>query len=243
MPYYRAPRSDGKRLRFLRKTLKADFHDRQRGQPYLHPLLRAEVRALVPAFERALQALKTQQEVRSRRIEARNRALDEMELYLRDFWEVLKRRVAREAQPLSLLKTYGLPSSGRVPKPTTYEGWLDAAAQVVQGDVEATAVGYAPMVNPSAEEVRLRLDEVYRRAAAVAAAERAYDAAQARLVQLRAEVDEAIQDVVETLRFRLRKYDAAEQRRIMHRYGAAFRYRKEEQPAYAVTSEGEKEPG
>ncbi len=241
MPYYQAPRSDEKRLAFLHKTLDADLYDRRRGQPYLHPDLRDQVAGLLPAFEKALQTLKASKAVRSQQIQERNDALDELITYLRDFWEVLKRRVAREHQPAYLLEVYGLPEDGLVPKPTTYEEWLNAAAQVVKGDAEAAGVGYASMVNPSAEEVRTRLDEVYRRAAEVGTAERNYGMAQEHVVELRAEANEVIQDVMDTLRFRLRKLDFDEQRQIMHRYGANFRYRKGERPAYETVSEVEED--
>lgn len=237
MPYYQAPRSDENRMQFLRKTLDTDLADRRRGQPYLHPDLRDQVAGLLPAFESALKTLNARQSVRSQRIQDRNAALDELVTYLRDFWEVLKRRVARERQPTLLLEIYGLPRDGLVPKPTTYEEWLNAAAQVVQGDADATRVGYAAMINPSAEEVRTRLDEVYRRAAKVATAERDYNLAQEQVVALREEADEIIQDVMDTLRFRLRKLEYDEQRKIMHRYGANFRYRKGEKPAYATTTD------
>ena len=241
MPYYQAPRSDEKRLAFLRKTLDADLYDRRRGQPYLHPDLRDQVAGLRPAFERALKTLGARKAGRSQQIQERNEALDELVTHLRDFWEVLKRRVARQRQPTSLLEIYGLPDDGLVPKPTTYEEWLNAAAQVVQGDADATAVGYAPMVNPSAEAVRARLDEVYRRAAKVATAERNHELAQEHVVELRAEADEVIQDVMETLRFRLRKLDFDEQRQIMRRYGANFRYRKDERPLYEPASDVDEE--
>ena len=241
MPYYQAPRSDEKRMQFLCKTLDADLADRRRGHPYLHPDLRDQVAGLLPAFESALKTLDARQSFRSQQIRDRNAALDELVTYLRDFWEVLKRRVAREHQPASLLEIYGLPRDGLVPKPTTYEEWLNAAAQVVQGDADATAVGYAAMINPSAEEVRTRLDEVYRRAAAVATAERDHNMAQENVVELRAEADEIIQDVMDTLRFRLRNLEFDEQRKIMHRYGANFRYRKDEQPDYDAVPDDDEE--
>ncbi len=232
MPYYRAPRSDSARLKFLAKTLQAARHDRRTDRSYLPRSLVEEVADLLPTFDTALQTLKIRQNERSQRIETRNAALDRLETYLRDFWEVLKRRVERQGQPTSRLEIYGLPADGKVPKLTTYESWLNAAAAAIQGDLEAVTVGYAPMVNPSAEELRTVLDEVYQETADVAAAERAYDKAQETVNLLREEADQLIKDVVDTLRFKLRKKPPAEQRRILHLYGARFRYRKGERAEY-----------
>jgi hypothetical protein len=232
MPYYQAPRSDSARLKFLAKSLQAARHDRRVDNTYLPPALEEEVADLLPIFDAALKTLKVHQSERSQQVETRNAALERLKTYLRDFWEVLKRRVERLDQPSSLLEIYGLPTDGKVPKLTTYESWLNAAADAVQGDVEATTLGYEPMINPSAEELRTVLDKVYQQTAQVAAAERTYEKSLETVNSLREDVDRLIKDIVETLRFKLRKKSAAEQRRILHLYGARFRYRKGETSEY-----------
>ena len=145
-------------------------------------------------------------------------------MYLRDFWEVLRRRARRLDQPAEVLTYYGLTLDGLAPQPTNQEAWLAVAAQVVEGDRLAVEAGYPPMVNPSAAEVAQVLEAARREADDVARADRAYDQAQEAVARLRIRADELIQEVMAELRFALRRRDPASRRRIMRTYGARFYY-------------------
>ena len=84
------------------------------------------------------------------------------------------------------------------------------------------AAGYTPVQMPAAADLQTALTETQNQLTAVAAADRAYDDAQSALADLRPQADELIRDVMDELRFVLRKRDAASQRRIMRTYGAQF---------------------
>jgi lysyl-tRNA synthetase class I len=70
---------------------------------------------------------------RAKEIHERAAAVEQVKIYTRDLWEVLKRRVHRLDQPAEVLQFYQLPLSGEVPNPTTQEEWLALAAQVSGG--------------------------------------------------------------------------------------------------------------
>ena len=59
-------------------------------------------------------------------------------------------------------------------------------------------------------------------------ADRAYDEAQEAVAALRGQADELIAEVMDELRFNLRRKDAPSQRRVMRTYGANFSYLKGE---------------
>jgi hypothetical protein len=101
---------------------------------------------------------------------------------------------------------------------------LGTAVEVIAGDAEAVAAGYSAMVNPSIAELQVGLTAAQREADEVAPADRAYDEAQEAVAALRPQADELIQDVMDELRFHLRKRDAPSQRRIMRTYGVSFSY-------------------
>lgn len=84
------------------------------------------------------------------------------------------------------------------------------------------------MENPSAAELKAVVDEAQTEAQDVTVADREFDQAQEALGKLRPQADELINEIMAELRFRLRKRDAASQRRIMRTYGATYRYLKGE---------------
>jgi hypothetical protein len=224
MPTYESPRSDLERLSFLQRTATTGSQDIAAGNLYVDQATLDEIAAFLIGFEAAVNVISDKLSGRVKETRERAEAVERVGLYTRDLWEVLKRRARRLNQPAAVLTFYQLPLDGTVPHPTAQEEWLAIAAQVVQGDARAVAAGYPPMVNPSAAELQTELQAAVSESADVALADRAYDQAQEAVAALRSLADALIAEVVEQLRFNLRKKDAPGQRRIMRTYGARFRY-------------------
>ncbi len=224
MPTYEAPYTDRDRLIFLQRIATTGPQDIAAGNLYVGQATLNEVAVFLTGFEAAMNAISEKLSGRAKETRERAEAVERAGLYTRDLWEVLKRRVRRLDQPAEVLTFYQLPLDGTVPKPTTQEEWLSFAAQVVLGDARAVAAGYPPMVNPSAAELQAALQAAVSEAADVALADRAYDQAQEAVEALRSPADALIAEVVDQLRFNLRKKDAPSQRRVMRTYGARFRY-------------------
>ena len=145
-------------------------------------------------------------------------------MYVRDFWEVARRRAQRLHQPAEVLTFYGLPLDGVSPTLTRPDEWLATAANVARGDVEAVAAGYPAMSNPSAVELTAVLATTRLEAEEANTADRTYDEAEEKLAVLRVQADQAIEDIMAELRFTLRRKDAPSQRRVMRSYGASYTY-------------------
>ena len=84
------------------------------------------------------------------------------------------------------------------------------------------------MVNPSAAELDAVLATAQTEVDEVAPADRQYDEAQEAAATLRPRADELILEVMDALRYTLRKKSAPSQRRIMRSYGATYTYLKGE---------------
>jgi hypothetical protein len=152
----------------------------------------------------------------------------ELKLVLDDLWEVLRRRVRRTDEPVGVLRFYGLDTEGQPPDLNTHEEWLELAEQVIEGDAQAVAAGYAAAVCPSAAELQAALDSARKELADVTPAERELDRAQKAVLSLRQQADDLIGDVIEELRFHSRKEDPVSQRHLLRTYGATYRYQPDE---------------
>lgn len=223
MPQYQSPRSHTSRLLFLIRTSLTGATDIAAGRNYISAATLAAVNSKKTAYGTALAALPALSSDRSKEVRESNAAAAVVQVYVRDLWEVLKRRAARLGQPAEVLQFYGLPLDGTVPILTTNDQWLQAAQTCVNGDASAVLAGYPAMANPSAAELATVLAAATTESIDVADADREYDLALAAADALVPEVDEVIEDVMAELRFNLRKLDFPSQRRIQRSYGASFR--------------------
>lgn len=224
MPVLSTPRNDLERVAFLQRSVKTGLSDVAAGHNYLSQPTLDEVDALAQTFDAALSQISAEQSDRSREIRQRNEAVDLLSTYVRDFWEVARRRAHRLNQPAEVLTFYGLPLDGVSPTLTRPDEWLAMAANVVRGDGEAVTAGYPAMSNPSADEITAVLDTARLEAEEANTADRTYDEAQEALADLRVQADQAIEDILAELRFTLRRKDNASQRRVMRSYGASYTY-------------------
>lgn len=223
MPVYQAPQSDAQRLDALRAITATGPQDIAAGKTYVDQDTLDAVATRLAQFETAYFALSSKLSGRAREVSEKDLALTKLQTYVRDFWDVMRRRNTRMEYPVSVLNFFGLPQDGLSPKPTQEKEWITWAELAVKGDTEAVTAGYPAMSNPTAAEVQTILTAYQTQAADIAPADRAYDDAQAAVAALRPQTDELIQDVMDQLRFALRKLDGPSQRRIMRSYGAYFR--------------------
>jgi len=222
VPAYHKPRNDLARIAFLQTAVSTAQIDTNAGRAYLSPDLIDQAAAMTQALSAAQQSATSCLSQRSQEVERRNEAQQRLIYYVRDFWEVARRRMRRLGQPDAVLTFYGLTLDGTIPNPSRTDDWLSIAARVIWGEDQAVAAGYPPMCNPSAAELTAILHTTQTAIDRVTTAERAYDQAQEALAAQRAQADQLIAEIMTELRFALRRHDAPSQRRILRTYGATF---------------------
>lgn len=223
MPVYRAPDSDVKRLAFLKRALQTGTADRAASLSYLSQDNVDALAALVPLFETAFNALASKLSARAKEVGESEAAVTRLITHARDLMEVVSRRVYRKNQPASVLQFYGMDLDGSRPNPSNRGEWMVLAARIITGDAEAVAAGYEAAVCPSAAELQTALNAANTEMGEIAGADHAYAQAQEAVAALRPQADALIQEVIDELRYTLRKSDAPAQRRIMRLYGAEFK--------------------
>jgi len=224
MPYFVTPNSDADRLTFLKHALTNSQNKRAATQSQLSLETETELAVFVAQFESAFDAITSTQSARTRETRQRREALDTLATYVRDFWEVLRRRARRLGEPSEVHTYYRLPLDGTTLKPKKRTDWLGIAADVVKGDAEAVADGYPPMANPSAADITVVLETAQAEAGEADIADDVFDQAQETVATLRVEADQWISDIMAELRFVLRRKPTASQRRVMRTFGATFGY-------------------
>lgn len=213
--------SDNGKTHLLQTTEKTAQSD---GENYVSAkTVQAITTFLIIWVEKLLQVSKFLS-VREKEIREKNVAVGYLDLVMRDVWEVQKRRRNRLSLPAEVLTYYELPLSGLVPPSMKEKDMLAKATNMIKGDAEAVLAGYDPIVNPSAAELQVALDAAEKELGEVAPADRNYDVAEEEVANLRPEADSLIADVVDELKFNLRKRDGASQRRIIQSYGVEIDY-------------------
>ncbi|MBR8537889.1 hypothetical protein KDU71_20120 [Carboxylicivirga sediminis] len=224
------PTSDNARSQFLKKCISADASVKsEEGTPVLIPQnLLDKGNELLPLFDEKLSSVNSLLSQRSKEVSEKQAALTVLSTWLRDLWEVLRRRTARLNHPAQVLTYYQLPLDGITPRLSKEKDMLEIARRVIDGDAAAVAKGFPAMMNPSVAELQEVLDKAWKEVNDVPAADESYDKAQEAIAEIRDEVDELIRDIYDTLNFMLRKKEAAGRRRILQNYGFRFRYLKGE---------------
>ena len=224
MPEYKAPRGDKTRFAFLNTTKATAEQDIAAGNLFIEPETLDAVAAFLPEFLEKMETVSGALSGREKEVREQNDALETLETYTRDLWAVLFRRVHRLNEPAEVFTYYQLPLSGVMPRSLINAEWLHIAKEVVAGDALAVAAGYPAIINPSSIELAEIVQTAESEYGDVAVADRAYDIAQEELAELRTAADSHIQEVMDQLRFALRKKDAPSRRRIIRTYGATYKY-------------------
>lgn len=161
----------------MKTATNSGANDIARGNNYVSQATLDGMNALIPTYEAAYNAVSSSLSQRSQEVRERDAAIRQLETYVRDFWEVLRRRINRLNQPAALLQQYGLPLDGATPKLYSAPEWLTAAGAIVAAEATAVANGYPAMVNPSAAEVQTQLTAAQSEQNDIAGADRTYDQA------------------------------------------------------------------
>ena len=230
MPYYIPPQDDTERLAFLRTAIQSAVVDRVNGVEYVSQETLTEIDVFLPLFDEAFLEVTEIFGDHMQEVEESIEALGRLKLYLGDLWEVLRRRVHRHGEPSGVFRFYYLDADGREPELDELDEWLELAADLIAGDAQAVEAGFPAAVCPSVAEVQAVLDSAIKEAADVVVSDHSVSRAQAAIVAMRQQADEIIKDVMEELRFHLRKEEGASQRRIMRGYGVKFGYHPGEHP-------------
>ena len=224
MPTLQFPSSDKTRTELLEDALTTAGKDFDAGNFYLSKETLDRLTEFIPSYRDRMNKINASQSHRSKEIRESSEAFSLMMTTTRDMWEVLRRRINRMNEPAEVLTYYELPLDGHTPKPTSNAEWYALAASMIDGDAKAVAAGYAAMKNPSALDLKEALEKARKEKSDISQADREYDMAQEVLEDLRAKADELISDVIDDLRYFLRKKDVPSQRRIMRSYGVNFKY-------------------
>jgi galactokinase len=224
MPVYVTPYSDNLRLTFLKKTQETMAQDGAAGHALISKALSDSINTFIADYEVKVTAVSTTLGGRIKETTEAAEAVNTLSIYLRDLWEVLRRRTARLNHSVEVLAYYQLPQDEKNPIITVREEWLTIADKVIEGEKTAVAKGFPPMANPSVAELKTVLDSARKELAEISGVDRTYDLAQQAVAVLRPRADELITDVMEELRFTLRKQSASNQRRVMRSYGATYRF-------------------
>ena len=93
MPEYVPPRNDNTRLGFLKRAVQTAKQDHMLGRQYLSDTLVQAIDGFIPQFEKPLQSINSYLSRRSVEIRESTETFRTFMIYVRDMWNVLKRRV------------------------------------------------------------------------------------------------------------------------------------------------------
>lgn len=222
MPILARPGNDTSRIATLDQVVISHCADAKNKQSYLSGETVDAVNSILPPYRTAYQSIATIGAGRSRETAEKNSSLGSLETYVRHFWGALKNRVDRENLPTSLLTLYGLPLSGILPKTYADRSLIETASQLIAADAQAYSQGFLPMANPSAAELKKCMDSALKEMNDCATIDNSMNAQEGVLAVHRGKAEELITEVVDELRFALRKLPEPDQRRIMRGYGLSF---------------------
>ncbi|MCT4591011.1 MAG: hypothetical protein N4A71_24530 [Carboxylicivirga sp.] len=220
MPRIRKPLSAIDRLVFLKKAV--NTANIESGEKMISEKTLGQANAVIAPLEANIGELANQKSESQKEIREKNTAMSNLQTYVRDIWEGIRRRVYREQLPLDVFPYYQLPKNGTSPKLASEGQWLEVAGLIIKGEASAIANGYAPMSNPSVDELGSKLKEAKKESADVTIADQKLDASQEAVSDLMPEAVAAIDRIIAELNFNLYDKDDASKRRIMRNYGVRY---------------------
>ncbi|RLC28213.1 MAG: hypothetical protein DRH37_09855 [Deltaproteobacteria bacterium] len=218
----RYPQADKDRLMLLESCAEQIARDVADTRAYIPAALATAIQAHILVFGPAVTRAMNMRGQRSVEVGEKQTAVAELDRYVRDYWNVLERRIVREKLPRGLFVEFDLLLGGDDPAGRSMTDMLKYADNIAQGEASIVAKGYAPMCNPSAAEVAAKRAAVSTESTDVIVADTALDEAQHTLEDARAEADKLIRFVVAQLDMALYGSDADDIRRIKERYGFKF---------------------
>ncbi len=221
------PRNDHALLGLLDRIVTTGRQDSAAGRPLIDAATLDEIDAFLADWSPKLGQVTSRRAAHTKEVHEAVAAVRTLSVYVRDAWEVQKRRIAREGLPSALLALYGLPQAGRVPTNVRAHAWALWAQKLIDGDAAAVAQGYAPLAKPSAAEIAAKWAQTQQDTPDVIVADRAWDDAQAAVAQGRIIGRGLVKEAMAQIRFNLRRQSNESVRRVMRLYGAQFRSSRE----------------
>ncbi len=243
MARLRTPESDDGRISTLTKAITIGPSDRAAGREYISQALIASIAALlndqssqspgdlgVPGYTTRVRILTAKRAKLMKETGEAATAWETVEHWVRDFWEVLKRRTSRLKHDHSVLAYFKLPEDGSLPELNNREDVENACQSVIDGEAAAVAASFPPMANPSAAEVAFRQADARRETGEVTAPTREVEGALRDVQEVRPKAIELVDDLAAELRFNLRRMEPGAARDIMRSYGFMFEFDPGETP-------------
>ncbi len=221
MPYYVSARSHVDRLANLKAAIAADLADFAQNKRSLSGATISRL-GIVALYEPIVLAVATAEAKRALEVSQKNTKYAKLLAFIRDYWEVLKRRTGRLDHDASVLIFAGLPLSGDVPSISNEAAAVTIANQIAKGDVDMVAAGFPAMSNPTAAEVSAARIAYENEQDDIAPADSALDAALAAAQGMTFDVDDTLEDVRAEVAHFNRKLDDPSIRRALRRYGMHF---------------------
>lgn len=222
MPQLQRPNSDVQRLKLLRAAkAKANV---------TAPADLAFSAATLAVLNTVLPTLTTEMQERSSALAAQNAASvaanperKRLALWVSHFIQVYNLAVERGDMPADGRAFYQLPvGAAHVPPMRNDPDRLRWGNNIVDGDAARVAAGGAAMSNPTAAAVGSRLAALNAALGALSPLKDAYNAEQEDVENMRPEVDDLIDDIIDEVLFTFRKHDAPSQRRNAREYGLTY---------------------
>ncbi len=224
MPWLDLPESDKERRLLLIKVKTKTEQDALIGIKYILDETLLGITAFIPIFEGAYFLIDEKMEDRMKQTAEQTAAFKVLGVLSNDLMHVVRRRIYRDQEPVSLFGLYQMNQQGDIPVTTTMNEKLDLADSLIRGDAQAVIDGNPEMINPSAAQVQTALNTARIEFDEVAQADTLLDNAQETLAEHRKTADEWIKEIVDELVFGLRKKDSSSVRRIMRTYGFKYEY-------------------
>ncbi|PXY02164.1 hypothetical protein DF185_05835 [Marinifilum breve] len=228
MPYLVYPRSDLGRLKLLDRVTVTASNDAELGKGFLPAELLTDIETQKSAYQSVYDKFNASLSTKSKEVREKQECFSKLDLYVRDFFDVLKRRTIRLEHPAEILRFYNVAINGELPDFRKDEDLLKTSENIVKGDVNAIAAGFPAMANPSAEEIGDVLTASQKEMAEIVPADRAYEMVQKELDQMREPIDDLIREIADYIQFAVRKDKSSNVRRKMRTYGFRYQYLKNE---------------
>ncbi|MCT4647069.1 MAG: hypothetical protein N4A74_18925 [Carboxylicivirga sp.] len=227
MPRIRKPLSAIDRLVFLKKAV--NTANNEDSEKLISDKTILQATNVITPLETNLGDLASKKSEAQKEIREKNTAISILQTYVRDIWEGMRRRVYRERLPLDVFPYYQLPKSGTSPKLASEGQWKETAALIIKGEASAIEHGFAPMSNPTVEELSVKLEEAKKESADITVADQNLDASQEAVSNLMPDAVAAIDRIIAELNFNLYDKDDASKRRIMRNYGVRYELTEKEE--------------
>ena len=114
MPVIAKPTSDESRLNLITTSISTAKSDATSGKSYLTSETLEKANSVVTELGTKMKEETGKLANRSKEVREKNEALHILETYIRDMWDVVKRRVYRKNQPAEVFNYYQLPLDGTV---------------------------------------------------------------------------------------------------------------------------------